>query len=211
MEQTNFESYIRGKRVALVGNAASLLSTQYGSEIDDHDVVIRINTPAIFYDALTPRHSHGTRIHVWAFWDYFRYKTSDHRNKPQRLLDTFFDSDRYNILNLNMTNKKNEGFVWNDDEFFFDVKQRCLQETGNPSAGLVLLYLLNECDPAVVNVYGFDFKRTPTFSNFTYDVDENRFDNFFRHDYAFEETYARQKFFTQERFNLKGDSYGTYS
>ena len=211
MERTNFEDYIRGKRVALVGNALSLFSTQCGSEIDDHEVVIRINTPAIFFQDLTPRHSHGTRITVWAFWDYYRYSTSDHRDKPQRLLDAFYNTDRYNILDLNMTNKKDQGFLWNEKEFFKEVKQNMLRETGNPSAGLCLLYLLNECEPAVVNVYGFDFKRTPTFNNVTYHVDENRFDAFFRHNYEFEETYARQKFFTQERFNLKGDSYGTYS
>lgn len=206
----NFEEYIRGKRVALVGNAASLLDTQYGSEIDDHQVVIRINTPAIFYHHLTPRYSHGTRIHVWAFWDYLRYSTSDHRNKPQKLLDMFWNTDRYNILDLNMSNKQ-EGFKWNKKEFFLDIKQRMLKETGNPSAGLSILYLLNECDPAVVNVYGFDFKRTPTFSNLNYDVDDNRFDSFFRHDYAFEEQYAKQKFFIQDKFNLKGEHYGTYS
>jgi len=205
MFERDFKTYIQGKRVALVGNAASLFGTQYGSEIDDHEVVIRINTPAIFFQDLTPRHSHGTRIHVWAFWDYLRYTTSDHRNKPDRLLEALWNSDRYNILDLNMTNKKNEGFKWNENEFFFEVKQNMLRETGNPSAGLCVMYLLNECNPQVVNVYGFDFKRTPTFSNPTYDVDENRFDSFFRHDYQFEEQYAKQKFFTQERFNLKGE------
>ena len=211
MEQTNFEDYIRGKRVALVGNAQSLFSTQCGSEIDDHEVIIRINTPAIFFQDLTPRHSHGTRITIWAFWDHYRYSTSDHRDKPQRLLDAFYDADRYNILDLNMSNKKDQGFLWNQQEFFKDIKQNMLRETGNPSVGLCLLYLLNECDPAIVNVYGFDFKRTPTFNNVTYHVDENRFDSFFRHDYQFEETYAKQKFFTQDKFNLKGEYYGTNS
>jgi len=211
MVKDDFETYIRGKRVAVVGNALSLFDTQCGSEIDDHEVVIRINTPAIFFQDLTPRHSHGTRIHVWAFWDYFRYATSDHRDKPNKLLDTFWNTDRYNVLDLNMLNKKEAGFKWNKNDFFFEIKQNMLKETGNPSAGLSILYLLNECDPAVVNVYGFDFKRTPTFSNFNQDVDSNRFDSFYRHDYAFEEQYAKQKFFTQERFNLKGEYYGTYS
>lgn len=205
MFERDFKTYIQSKRVALVGNAASLFDTQNGSEIDDHEIVIRINTPAIFYEELTPRHSHGTRIHTWAFWDHLRYATSDHRDKPQRLLDALYNTDRYNILDLNMTNKKDQGFMWNKKEFFREVKQNMLRETGNPSAGLCLLYLLNECEPAVVNVYGFDFKRTPTFSNSTYHVDEDRFDSFFRHNYQFEEQYAKQKFFTQQRFNLKGE------
>jgi hypothetical protein len=42
-------------------------------QVTDHVIVIRINTPAIFYDDLVSRHSHGTRIHVWAFWDHFRF------------------------------------------------------------------------------------------------------------------------------------------
>ena len=53
------------------------------------------------------------------------------------------------------------------------------------------------------NVYGFDFKRTPTFSNPNHHVDENRFDSFYRHNYQFEEQYTKQKFFTQGKFKLK--------
>ncbi|MTI16485.1 hypothetical protein E1162_04435 [Rhodobacteraceae bacterium RKSG542] len=34
---------LEGKRVALVGNAASLLTTRFGEEIDSHDIVIRMN------------------------------------------------------------------------------------------------------------------------------------------------------------------------
>jgi hypothetical protein len=199
-----FNEYFENKRVAVVGNAQSLFNTQYGSEIDDHEVVIRINTPAIFYEDLIPRHSHGTRIHVWAFWDYFRFKTSDDRFRPQKLKD-FFHNGKYNLLDLNMTNRHEE-FKWNNEFVSCNeqMSKKCiLKETGNPSAGLIILSILNQLNPKKVNVYGFDFKRTPTFSNPNHHVDENRFDSFYRHNYQFEEQYTKQKFFTQGKFKLK--------
>ena len=199
-----FNEYFENKRVAVVGNAQSLFNTQYGTEIDDHEIVMRINTPAIFYDDLVPRHSHGTRIHVWAFWDYFRFKTSDDRFRPQRLKD-FFHNGKYNLLDLNMTNR-NEEFKWNNEFVSYNkqMSKKCiLKETGNPSAGLIILSILNQLNPKKVNVYGFDFKRTPTFSNPNHHVDENRFDSFYRHNYQFEEQYTKQKIFTQGKFKLK--------
>jgi hypothetical protein len=57
-------------------------------------------------------------------------------------------------------------------------------------------------------VYGFDFKKTKTFHHNLTSVDGNRWDSFYRHDYAFEEEYCRNKFFSQERFNLIGDYNG---
>jgi len=196
--------YFENKRVAVVGNAQSLFNTQYGTEIDDHEIVIRINTPAIFYDDLVSRHSHGTRIHVWAFWDHFRFKTSDDQFRPQRLKD-FFHKETYNLLDLNMTNR-NEEFKWNNEFVSYNgqISKKCiLKETGNPSAGLIILSILNQLNPKKVNVYGFDFKRTPTFYNPNHHVDENRFDSFYRHNYQFEEQYAKQKIFTQDKFELK--------
>lgn len=38
-----FLKYIKGKSVAVVGSSACLLGQRHGSDIDDHDIVIRIN------------------------------------------------------------------------------------------------------------------------------------------------------------------------
>jgi hypothetical protein len=193
--------YFKDKTVAVVGNAESLFETQYGSEIDDHDVVIRINIPAIFYDDYSPRYSHGTRLNVWVFWDFLAFKEGDNYPKSPRL-DKFLHSNNYHLLDLNMSNRT-DGFKWNGEYVDID-KSRILKETGNPSSGLILLSILNELEISAINVYGFDFKRTPTFSNKTHHVDENRYDSFCRHNYLFEEQYAKQKFFSQTKFTLKG-------
>ena len=201
------EEYVNGKTVALVGNAESLFNYQYGSEINDHQVVIRINNSAIFYDDKNPRHTHGTKIDLWAFWDVNKFATSQSSYRTERM-DKFFYDRKYDMLNLDM-NRKDKGFIFNNEEFGLDIKLKCKKETGNPSAGLTLLYLLNEFNPEVVNVYGFDFKQTKTFHHQYNDTDENRYDSFNRHDFKFEEKYANQKFFTQERFVLKGEPNGT--
>lgn len=187
------KKFIDDKTVALIGNAQSLFDFQYGSEIDDHDVVIRINNPAIFYEDLSPRHSHGTKLDIWAFWDAWRFSTAQSAYKTKRMDDWFYNGV-YKELDLNMSNK-DAGFIFDKQEEGFDIKVRCVKETGNPSAGLVCLYLLNEINPKIVNVYGFDFKRTNTFHHKHKDVDENRYDSFYRHDYKFEEQYAQNKFF----------------
>ena len=41
--------YIQGKSVAIVGNARTIFDSRYGSEIDDHDIVIRFNKGFIYY------------------------------------------------------------------------------------------------------------------------------------------------------------------
>ena len=104
-----------------------------------------------------------------------------------------------------MTNR-NEEFKWNNEFVSYNkqMSKKCiLKETGNPSAGLIILSILNQLNTKKVNVYGFDFKRTPTFSNTNHHVDENRFDSFYRHNYQFEEQYTKQKIFTQGKFKLK--------
>lgn len=200
------ENYVENKSVALIGNAESLFDSQHGSDIDDHQVVIRINNSAIFYNDNSCRHSVGTKIDIWAFWDWLRHATSMTTDKPNRMIE-FESSNNYLKLDLNMGSKESP-FVYKDNEFGLDIKQRCRKETGNPSAGLICLYLLNELNPSVVNVYGFDFKKTKTFHHNTNMVDGNRWDSFYRHDYAFEEEYCKNKFFSQERFNLIGDYNG---
>jgi len=85
------------KTVALVGNSQSLFNYQYGSEIDDHDVVIRINNTAIYYD--DNRRTHGTRNTIWAFWDVLKFLTSQKQYRGPRT-DEFFALRNFHCLNL---------------------------------------------------------------------------------------------------------------
>ena len=188
------------KTVALVGNSQSLFNYQYGSEIDDHDVVIRINNTAIYYD--DNRRTHGTRNTIWAFWDVLKFLTSQQQYRGPRT-DEFFALRNFHCLNLYGATDK--AFELDDVKFGSDIKRKCKKELGNPSAGSILLYLLNEYTPRWVSVYGMDFKRTKTFSHEQNNVDKQRYDSFYRHNFKFEEEYAKQKYFSQERFVIKGN------
>lgn len=188
------------KTVALVGNSQSLFNYQYGSEIDDHDVVIRINNTAIYYD--DNRRTHGTRNTIWAFWDVLKFLTSQKQYRGPRT-DEFFALRNFHCLNLYGATDK--AFELDEVEFGSDIKRKCKKELGNPSAGSILLYLLNEYTPRWVSVYGMDFKRTKTFSHEQNNVDKQRYDSFYRHNFKFEEEYAKQKYFSQERFVIKGN------
>ena len=56
--ELNFDQYIKDKTIALVGNSESLFfNDNTGCEIDDHDIVIRINDPIVSSDVVGNSHS----------------------------------------------------------------------------------------------------------------------------------------------------------
>jgi hypothetical protein len=61
LEFDSLAAYFEGKSVALVGNARSLSNSEFGTDIDNHSVVIRLNTAP-----MTSSLSHGTRTDVVA-------------------------------------------------------------------------------------------------------------------------------------------------
>jgi hypothetical protein len=68
-----------------------------------------------------------------------------------------------------------------------------------------MLEWLTHCEPIEVNVYGMDFKKTPTFSEVEkYEVDmKGRVDTRCMHNFALEEAYAKKFIFTRDNYNLK--------
>lgn len=57
--------FVNKKNIAVVGNSCSLFGQSYGEFIDSHDVVIRFNKPAIFYEG--NEKTHGSKITFWSF------------------------------------------------------------------------------------------------------------------------------------------------
>ena len=66
-----------------------------------------------------------------------------------------------------------------------------------PSTGLRILHLISLYNPKTVNVYGFDWKKTPSFH------DKKMIDE--RHNFALEEDYCHRRFFEKQKevFKLK--------
>ncbi len=66
------DEYVRGKKVAIVGNASSIFSASHGHDIDSHDVVVRFGKGVP--DEFNAVHI-GTRTDIWAA-SVFRFSPS---------------------------------------------------------------------------------------------------------------------------------------
>ena len=134
---------LAGKSVALVGNARSLSKSEFGEQIDDADVVIRINSAPI----PDPR-SHGSRT------DWIAMSTPTRRaliaeRAPSRLLW--------------MTRKRKRLPYWlaRDSRFFLNpvaAVEKLRQDMGSaPTTGAMVIDLLLRSEAASIDLYGFDF------------------------------------------------------
>jgi len=139
--------FLDGKSVAIVGNATSLLSHQYGSLIDEHEVVVRMNR-AFPRDPV----AQGTRFDLWCF-SGFRAAL----NPPRGFVVP---------TSVWMSHKRMKpGKVGHDCIFYPRSYLRTLHDRlgARPSVGALTVDLISRAAPRAVTVIGFDFKRTGTF------------------------------------------------
>ena len=134
---------LRGKTVAVVGNARSLSLSAQGAEIDSADIVIRINSAPI-----PSAISHGTRTD----WIAISVPVD-----PQRLASLAPGR----ILWMTPRIRRLPWQVAQRPGFFLNPKQshrELHQQTGSrPTTGLMVLDLLKRTDLAAVRIHGFDF------------------------------------------------------
>lgn len=139
--------FLNGKSIAIVGNANSLLSHQYGSLIDEHEVVVRMNR-AFPLDPV----AQGTRFDLWCF-SGFRAAL----NPPRGFVVP---------PSVWMSHKRMKtGKVGHDCIFYPRSYLRTLRDRlgARPSVGALTVDLISRAAPRAVTVIGFDFKRTGTF------------------------------------------------
>lgn len=199
-----FKNLVYNKNIAVVGNASSLFDLNYGEEIDSHDLVIRMNKPAIFYDDGNYI-SHGSKLDIWAFWSVGAfYKRCIVKEDLPQLLNERFHGDR-SIKKIQMYLNGHTAITkkYIDETLHpksFSELERKLKSLSHskrniikPSVGIALLEWLSICDSFnTITVYGFDWKKTPTFSeqiSHEKDIDEDRYDARCKHDFKAEETY----------------------
>ena len=144
------------KSVAIVGNAQSLFNKSYGSEIDSHDVIIRMNRAAMLYTAFDAELTHGSRTDAWCMW---RHKEYEHVKikLPQFVAQMAWFIEH--PLDSSVHVVENEPLL-----------ERLLPF--NPSTGLMVLDWVSKFSTKNVSVYGFDWKATPTFTNTQEDTRE---------------------------------------
>lgn len=133
---------IKGKRVAIVGNAKSLFSKRQGQEIDDHDFIIRFNKGFLYEP---DKQGHKTTLLMMACTmlpeevEGFHAKYVVNRSR-------FYH---------------NQGYTLRDNE-----RMRMAEELGaQPSTGFIAIDICLHFEAKSVDLYGFDWECSPTFYN----------------------------------------------
>lgn len=178
------KEWFKGKTVAVVGNAASLIQQSYGKEIDQAEVVVRINRGGFRFPEFSRQM--GTRLDVWCMQNIRQNKAFF--NKPHTK----------NVRKMQMdTIDVSPQFIEMADVVFSQEDKVALDSnlTKKSSTGLRVLYYISKQDPAKVLVYGFDWKKT-------YSWHEKR--KCVAHIFDEERDYCFNNFFNTDTFILKG-------
>ena len=184
----------RDKTVALVGSAESLLWSQFGPDIDAHDVVVRINQ-----GAFAPLQSASTGLRT----DYVFLTLTG--GNPRAKLSFLWRARRAAARGVVLMSEKGRTVVRVDLARFFlhypAAWQHELIDTlgQRPSTGAMAVDLLTRTlnSPDQLDLYGFDFFRTP-------DIAHGR-NRVVAHDPAAEENYIRGAI-PSERFHASPEA-----
>lgn len=185
------KEWFKGKTVALVGNATSLFDSKFGTDIDSHDVVVRLNKAAMLINRFDAERSHGTRTDVWIFWsvgEYYKHFDKlptvkkmhaghQFRNNPKiKLVDCVYPLEMYDILKPLAGTRR------------------------NPTTGFIAIDYIINSNPSRLSVYGFDWKETPTHTD-PDRIAEKRCP----HNYDVERDYCMSNIFSRDIAFLKND------
>ena len=157
---SDIENYIKGKTVAIVGNASSILGSESGIFIDSHQVVIRMNFGYV-WNPHKNRHVNardlGIKTDVVA------------AGNAVNLLDAMdrYPNSKY-LVHLSGMNR-NETVVEKSNQFYLYPKEywQSLKNvlTARPSSGMMVFDIVEKSNPSRVTMYGFDWKQTRTYYN----------------------------------------------
>jgi len=178
---------LTNKSIAVVGNSAGLFDHKYGPEIDTHEVVIRINRAANIISKNSSTYwTHGTKFDLWAVWRIDEYE------------NLTIDIDKYLDRTIQFA-------WWHGSTREVQMAPKTLvkslaarMNTPNPSTGIMTLDWVSVHNPAVVNVYGFDWKKTPTWTDPKREADKGCI-----HDWEVEREYCDNYFRKELKFNFK--------
>ena len=133
--------YIKGKSVAIVGNASSIFDKNYGKEIDDHDIVIRFNRGFI-----TKPESQGSKTDIVIL-------------ATELNIDEKASYKAWFYVNRSRNTQSGDYTIGNA------MRARLKSWLGKqPSSGFMAIDICREAKVKSIDIYGFD-KNVPTFYN----------------------------------------------
>lgn len=141
--QSELLDSLTDKRVVLIGNARALAQTQHGTEIDDADLVIRINRAPM--PATT---SHGTRTD-WLALAVRLGKQDRARIAPDCILWMSPKRKR-----LDWETARSPGFYLHPQTDYRVLRDRL---GAPPTTGAMVIDLIARSDMARLDLFGFDF------------------------------------------------------
>jgi hypothetical protein len=162
MVMSDLYTLFNNQKVALIGNAESMLDTQHGAEIDQNDIICRINKGP----ELMGRNSHGTRLTVL----FFSHPDWLPTNKISSDVVRIHTSHRFNPSFMNDIEEQKFTPSVHTDYFFQKTEwEKLRQQIGYtqgrswPSTGATAISMIVDARPQSLSLYGFDFKKTYTF------------------------------------------------
>lgn len=184
------KEWFENKKIAIVGNAMSLFDKNYGQEIDSHEVVVRLNKAAMLYDRFDVAKSHGNKTDVWIFWNTPEYKHLFGKYSNVKKMHAGHQSRNSTII-------KNVDFVYPMTPNYEKLK-KVAGKHSNPTTGFIALDWIVSCKPSSLDIYGFDWKETPTYT------DPNRIkDKSCPHDFETERKYVKENILTLPNVRLR--------
>jgi hypothetical protein len=141
--QSELITALKGKKVALVGNARSLLERDEGFAIDAADIVIRINRAP-----MPASRTHGTRC------DWLALATTISAADLSRLNPDRFLWMSHKRKRLSWLAAKRPGFYLHPRSDWRALRDRL---GAPPTTGLMMIDLLARADLGRLTLHGFDF------------------------------------------------------
>ena len=168
-----FESMVKGRRIAIVGNGPSAVGKGQGAEIDDHDLVLRFNN----YVVKGFGNDYGLRTDIWirgfggcdvddlSACGRYRYVgiSGNYRYLP------FCSDGQVGILYRDLIERRIEGGYF--DPCGYLRMQRLF--SGQPTTGLAAIYSCLRFGAESVDCYGFSFlEDKPSYEHYFNDQDK---------------------------------------
>lgn len=152
-ENNLFEKFIKGKKVAIIGNGPQEIGTGNGEKIDSYEVVIRFND---YGDSEEHRSDYGSKVNILSTYMPYPNKTFSNAelvicNMEVKVKEDYIDA-LYDVLKAGTPVFSFPNCMLAEMDKELDIK--------SPTSGFRILYYVKKINPelSIDDVFGFSFK-----------------------------------------------------